>query len=169
MKLAWLGRYRKLIGALMKNGNLYSRASVKRNTYELGVEITAMEWQVLETIYEHDEQILNMAQLSATLGLAHSNFSKYVKTLCELGLVDRFTRRDNSKDIVLRLSEKGKQLYTIRANAMTKEYLEIFRTLEDVPDEYLEKFCNFLQAMNQNYLKYMDKSYSLDELLTKKE
>ena len=167
MELAWMGRYRRIIGVLMANCNMYSRVATKKNKYEYNIELSALEWQVLEAVFEHEDQICNMACLAGKLGIAQSNFSKYVKTLCELNLVERFYRTENKKDIVLRLSDLGRKFYYARSAELSKAFETAFSLLEDVSDEHLEQFSTFLELITHTYLPYIDKSYGKNEELMK--
>ena len=165
MKLDWMGRYRDLVGELMKFGNVYSRVVNKQNIFEFDVLLRPSEWQVLESVYEHQDGLYNMAYLANKLGLPQSNFSKYVKTLCEMGLVERYYRQDNNKDIVLRLSEAGQAFYHARALALNKAFQEMYKSLEDVPDEYLDKFTDYIHKMTTSTYSYIDKTYERTDQL----
>lgn len=167
MKLDWMGRYRELIGEVMKFGNVYSRVVSKKNTYEYDVALTVSEWQVLESIYEHQDALCNMTYLANKLGIPQSNFSKYVKSLCEMGLVERYYRQDNNKDIVLRLSERGQEFYLARSTGIDVTFQKAYETIKDLPDEYIEKFTDFMRAMTGTTMSYIDKTYERTDQLRK--
>ena len=68
MELHWMGRYRKLVGQLIRYANIYVRGYNIELGGEEGVRLSAQSWQVLECIIEHEDEILKMSELSAFLG-----------------------------------------------------------------------------------------------------
>ncbi len=140
MELHWMGRYRKLVGQLIRYANIYVRGYNIELGGEEGVRLSAQSWQVLECIIEHEDEILKMSELSRFLGMPQSTFSKYVKRLVEQKLVERYKRADNQKDIILQPSEFGRDFYIRKSKGLLElGYKEMFGLLEDLSDDDLDR------------------------------
>lgn len=138
MELSWMGRYRDLVGQLIRYANIYVRGYNIELGGEEGIFLSAQGWQVLECIIEHEETTLKMAELSRFLGMPQSSFSKYVKKLVEQGLVERYRKTDNRKEIILRPSGKGKDFYIRKSKGLLElGYKEMFGLLEHISEENL--------------------------------
>jgi len=139
MELSWMGRYRKLVGQLIRYANIYVRGYNIELGGEENVFLSAQSWQVLGCIIEHEDDVLKMAELSRCLGMPQSTFSKYVKRLVEQKLVERYRKADNQKEIILRPSPFGKDFYCRRSVGLLEiGYKEMFSLLEKLSDEDLE-------------------------------
>lgn len=146
-----MGRYRELIRMLIKWNNLFSRSNSELiHDGRAGVKLSAQQWQTLESIVEFEDTSYNMIYLAKQLGLPKSTFSKHVKALAALGLVERYRRAENRKDIVLKPSEKGLALYKINSEIILNAgWKGAFDSLEALPDDSLammEKFMGMLAA-----------------------
>lgn len=144
MELQWMGQYREIVRALIRYANLYAHFQTDKRGDGIDVPLTAHEWQTLECICEFEDNMYNMAYLAKKVGIPASNFSKYVKTLTSLGLVERYRLAGNKKNIILKLSPKGKELYLKRSRLILTEWAPIFATLKDMPPEELNQFTNFI-------------------------
>ena len=139
MQLCWMGRYRELVGQLIRYANIYVRGyNIELGGID-GISLSAQSWQVLECILEHEDEKLKMAELSRFLGMPQSTFSKYVKKLVSQKLVERYRKEDNLKDIILKPSVFGKSFYLERSKGLyEKGYKEMFSLLESVSSEDLK-------------------------------
>jgi DNA-binding MarR family transcriptional regulator len=154
MKLEWMGPYREIVRRLICYGNLYARASSAKITDDTGIVLTSLEWQAMECILEFEDENYNMAVLASKMCVPPSTFSKYVKALLEKNLVSRFQREDNNKDIILRLTDLGRELYRVRSGHMADEWRQSFAMLESLDEEQLAAFSSFIEdfaeAFNPN-------------------
>ncbi len=161
MELSWMGRYRNLIGQLIRYANIYVRGYNIELGGEEGITLSAQSWQVLESIIEHEEATLKMAELSKHLGMPQSTFSKYVKKLVDQKLVERYRKADNRKEIILRPSKYGKEFYIQKSKGLLElGYKEMFGLLDSVPDEALhavvsaiENLANHLEIDTNDFTK----------------
>ena len=90
MTSEWMGRYRPLVAALVKHGNMAVNNLKHRTEIVPGVRLSSTEWQVLESVIEHELQVTNMNRLAEEIGIPQSTFSKTVSYLCGLGLVEKY-------------------------------------------------------------------------------
>ena len=144
-----MGRYRPLVAALVKHTNMVQRASGRTVCLADGVPLTAQEWQVFEYVLEHQDDDSCMNHISERLGIPQSTFSKIIKYLCEQGLVDKYQTETNRKNIILRPSADGADLYRQQAAVLGKELFgAFFQDLEDMSDEQLKHFTDALERLN---------------------
>lgn len=151
MELEWMGRYRDIVGKIMRHGNIYARGHSMKIEDDTGTVLSALEWQTLECILEYEDDYCNMTELAEKLGIPQSNFSKYVKTLIQEGLVERFQIKGNNKNIILKLTKKGRDYYSVRSRIIHDAWQEAFDLLEDVSDEQLALFSDFVARLTVSF------------------
>ncbi len=136
---AWMGRYRPLVSALVYHGNNVSRTLSVRMPLRNGIALTQTEWQILEDLLEHERDDDCMSRIAERLGIPQSSLSKAVKALCGLGLVVRFRRGRNRKNVILRPTPLGRELYREQIPAILERcFGAFFETLKDFSDAELE-------------------------------
>ena len=90
-----------------------------------------------------------MNHISERLGIPQSTFSKITKYLCEQGLVDKYQTETNRKNIILRPSPDGVDLYRQQTSTVgLAMFGDFFRDLEGVSDEQLAAFTAALERLN---------------------
>lgn len=138
MLISWMGRYRAIVEALVRHGNIVARCvNIKGEIYP-GIFLTQQEWQVLEYIIEHEDDDSNMIRISERLAIPQSSFSKITKTLYEYKLVARYRAAGNRKNIILKSTEKGQEIYTYYSNVISSgAFQQFFQNLESLSDEQL--------------------------------
>lgn len=166
MKLEWMGRYRELIRMVIKYTNLFPRSNtqfIKNN--RSGVCLSAQQWQTLECIIESEDTSANMVFFSKQLGLPKSTFSKNVKLLVAQGLVERYQQVNNKKNIVLKPSEKGRELYARNsAIILNSGWKDAFAVLEGLPDESLLLITKFMEKLAADLEPENNKVFELMKL-----
>lgn len=146
MGLDWLGKYEYFVSKLVKFGNAYAQNyNVERN-YDTPIEFSASEVQTMEYILQNEDKNLNMAEVAVRIGLSPSTFSKNVKKMVDKGLLEKYHTSNNRKDIIIRVSEFGLGVYQDYCKyAYTALFGEIFKILDDVPSEYVDRFAEILE------------------------
>ncbi|MGE4454627.1 MAG: MarR family winged helix-turn-helix transcriptional regulator [Sphaerochaeta sp.] len=165
MELSWMGRYRNLVGQLIRYANIY----VRGYNIELGgdsqITLSAQSWQVLECIIEHEDETLKMAELSKYLGMPQSTFSKYVKKLVAQNLAERYRKADNRKEIILRPSEYGRNFYIQKSKGLLElGYKEMFNLLENVPNDALQSMVTAIENL-ANHLEIDTNDFTKTRLI----
>lgn len=148
MKLEWMGENREIVRSLMRYANLYAHNQIGRFSSGEGAALSMLEWQTLECILEFEGENYNMATLAEKLGIPASNFSKYVKTLVEKGLVERYKRADNRKEIILLPSEAGRELYRKNSALIAREWQPAFALLARMTPADRERILEFLEELS---------------------
>ena len=146
MSLEWLGKYRTLIGNMMRFANAYARNSRYEHSYNTPVKFTPSEIHVLEYILEHENHFENMVGVADILGITKGALSKNVKKMESKGLLEKYHTADNQKNIIIRVTPYGKEVYE-QYTRFTYEvaFKRLFEELDTIPDEYLEKFARILE------------------------
>lgn len=89
--------------------------------------------------------------ISDDLGIAPSSLSKQVKSLVNHGLIERYHTSSNKKKIVVKSTDKGKQLYENNVSSIMMPLLQVlFDGLEKIPDKYLNQFVTALSDYNNS-------------------
>ena len=151
MTLEWMGPHRDIIGKIIRYGNMYARACGAQVSVEGEKTLSVLEWQTLECILEYEEENYNMTVLADKLGVPLSNFSRYTKTLINYKLLERFQRGHNHKDIILKVTKRGRALYSDRSSFILEEWKEVFAALDGMSDQQLADFSLFIENLTDSF------------------
>jgi DNA-binding MarR family transcriptional regulator len=147
MKLEWQGRNREFIRLMFKYLNLFSHYNEKIPSSS-GISLNAQEWQTLECIIECEDENRNMFFMANQIGVPKSTFSKNVKRLVDIGLVDRYQKSGNRKDIILKPSDKGREYYKIHSEIIFERMWKIpFSVLDKLSDKNIATMEEFMSKM----------------------
>ena len=147
--IEWMGRYRPLVEQLVLNSHEARRAMKKKGDLGDGIWLNAVEWQVLEYVYEHEEDE-KMAHIYERIGLAQSSFSKCAKTLSDYGLIARYHKSDNRKEVIIKITDRGRKLYERFAGQLAdSSWGDFFRELDALSDEDLEHVIRAMVLLNR--------------------
>jgi DNA-binding MarR family transcriptional regulator len=147
MKLEWMGAYRNIVGDFYRSANGYSQIC-KMELFGDSVRFSPYEVQIMEHILEYGDQHKNMKWYAEQLGLSQATHSKYVQRLVNKGLLEKYHKAGNRKDIILMVSPLGLEEYK-RYSEYAKKTLfsEFFDVLDSISQEELgkvEKLFNIL-------------------------
>ena len=153
MESEWMGRYREIVAAVVRHGNVVLRTQNNSRDIGNGVVLKQQSWQILEYIVEHDNKRFSMNDISYQLNIPQSTFSRTVKMLCEEGLVEKYQMINNRKNIILKPTEKGIELYRIIAgNSVEPIFRDFFEALKDVSDEDLHRVAVAIEKLDNNLI-----------------
>lgn len=138
LHLDWMGEYRDVVGSLIHYCNVYASAYKKESLCVCGVEFSFSQIQVLEYLLENEELNQNMSCIATRLGITFSTFSKVVNKLESKGLLEKYYLEGNKKNIVVRVSELGRKVYSAYSEEVLRtHFAAMFDILKDVPKESL--------------------------------
>ena len=126
---------------------MFPRMSDRRRIDNTGgffaIDLSAAQIQTLEYIMENENT--KMSDIARKLGVTRSTFSKNAKNLIDKGLLKKYRREDNKKDIYLFATDFGKEVYHQYTDFVYNNwYQELFKIADTVPQEYLDKFEQML-------------------------
>ncbi len=148
MSLEWLGAHKKFISELMRFGNAYALNYNTERDLGLDVKLSASEVQMMECIMNSEDKYLKMAKIAAQMGIPKSTFSKNIKKMVDKGLIEKYHMSDNKKEIIVRVSDYGRQLYDKYCEIVVKSlYGEVFRRLDELPPECEAKVAEILSII----------------------
>ena len=148
MSYQWMGRYRGLVSAVIRYGNVYSRVQGMKFEIAEGLELTPQEWQILEYIVEHSHESKNMISIAESLAIPQSTFSKTVKMLFSRGLAEKYQSTQNRKNVILKPSEFAEQVYENHAKKMEHgSFGRFFTELEGLSDRDIEIVTRALEYL----------------------
>lgn len=155
MDTKWMGRYRPFVAALVRHSNLSSRVSSRRMAHtQEDLALSPNEWQVLEYLLEHQDEIENMAYISDQIGIATSTFSRLIRALEKLGFVEKYQKAGNRKDIVLRITSAGQDYYYAEVKKRVGPLFEgCFVHLGGLSDEQLAQVVESIEYISNLMLQ----------------
>ncbi|WP_338551900.1 MarR family winged helix-turn-helix transcriptional regulator [Paenibacillus sp. KS-LC4] len=158
MKLEWMGNHRALIEKIIKYGNAYSNTYKLQRSYGTDVMFSASQIQTLEYILEAEDKDEKMSEMAARLGVSRSTFSKNVKNLEEKGLLEKYRLSGNRKDIYVKPSAEGREVYT-KYTAFVRQicFDEIFQYADKVSKADKDNFIRILDLLADVLLWYGEK------------
>ena len=147
MKLAWMGRYREFVEALIHYCNIYAGTYRTDKMEYQGIRYSYSKIQVLEYLLESEESGENMSAIAARLGITRSCFSKTVTRLAEDGLVEKIPRPGSKKEVLVRVLPLGRALYEDYAERIYQwHFLPMFEEMRDMPQDMIGEFSRALNA-----------------------
>jgi DNA-binding MarR family transcriptional regulator len=145
MELSWMKKHRSLIGKMIRFANTYATMYTKVTDLGAELRLSAAQIQTLEYVLENED--CNMSELAQKLGVPRATFSKNVKVIEGLGLVRRYKRKDNRKNIYLFATDEGREVYRAYSEyALQIWYRPLFDIADSVPPAELRKFEAILDA-----------------------
>lgn len=135
-----MGKYHDVVEAMVSMGNAYGQVA---NTEIFGdkIKFTPTQLQLMGYIIESEELNQNMARIAQRFSFTQSNFSKMIKQLDQKGLIEKYHTVNNSKNIIIRASALGKQIYEeYTSSPITDVWRQIFSRLDTVDDEAVKVF-----------------------------
>ena len=147
MKLEWMGEYRDLLEKLIHYCNVYASVCKQERTHGANVPFSFEQIQIVEYLLENEEQDENMSSIALRLGITFSTFSKMVTKLEEKGLLEKGYLEGNRKNIVMRVSDLGREVYAAYVEEIVhKHFGRMFETLDTIPPEYISRFAQALSS-----------------------
>ncbi|WP_028592080.1 MarR family winged helix-turn-helix transcriptional regulator [Paenibacillus massiliensis] len=158
MKLDWMGNHRTLIEKIIKYGNAYSNTYKLQRSYGTDVMFSASQIQTLEYILEAEDKEEKMSEMAERLGVSRSTFSKNVKILKEKGLLEKYHLSGNRKDIYVKPSAKGREVYA-QYTEFVRElcFDDIFRYADTISEADKESFTRILDLFANVLVWYGEK------------
>lgn len=157
MRLEWLGKYGDFVEKLVHFGNAYAQNYNTERSFGVGASFSASEIQTLEYILTNQDKNQNMAEMAYYLGIPASTFSKNVNKMMKKGLVEKYHISTNRKEIILRVSDFGKDVYEQYSRfAYERLYKDVFSVLDQIPAEYVEKFTQILKLCAEENISTAD-------------
>lgn len=147
MNIEWMGKYRKLVEMIIRFGNIYARTSRGEHNYNTPITFSASQIQIVEYLLENDNQLNNMVSIAEHLGISKSALSKQTQKMVEKGLLERYHTINNQKNIIVKVSDYGREIYKLYADYTYQvAFKKMFEILDEVPDEYLNKFIDAMEV-----------------------
>ncbi len=146
MELKWMGKYRDFFEYLYYYINTYEQVYTIQGFHETSVECSIAQIQILEYILENEERNQKMVQVARRLGVSAATFSKNVKKMTEKGLLEKYQKENNKKDIIVKVSPLGRKVYEEYVEGlMDMRFRETFQILDTIPDRYVEKIARIFK------------------------
>ena len=140
MELKWMGRYRELVRALIYYSNSSNRGMFKKTLNPVnGIALSKPEYQILEYLCEFENENKIMADIAHDLGIIPSIVTKSTKVLVGHGFVERYRIAGNRKNIVLKPTQAGREMYIETCTRdIEKLFIPFFKSLDSLTDEQLK-------------------------------
>lgn len=147
---AWTGRYRGLLAEIVKHANQRAKYNTLEKEIYKGISLSSQQWQILDLVIENDKGIYNnMNSYIEKLAIPQSSFSKCVRKLTSQGLINKYHGKGNRKDIILKATPLGKEVYERHSMVLRKEIFgKMFEILDPLPDDAIDRFEKALNALN---------------------
>ena len=152
MKLEWMGEQRDLIEKIIHYGNVYASGYKKKYPLTEELSLSPSEIQV-------------MAQIARRLGISTSSFTVLVARLTQMGLLEKYHLGSNRKNVVVIVSEKGRQAYDRYVEIMKEIWDDpVLNKLKQLPPESVDIFSEVLDVMSGPYSSHSKEELELTPL-----
>lgn len=150
MQEKWNDEQQELMEKLVKFANLY--VQMQNRTYEVadGILLTIAEVQTLEYLIGNDGRHEKMAEIAVRMGVSPSTFSQNVKKMVKMGLLEKYHTATNKKNIIVRASNLGKEVFKRYCEWINKQQFDdFFAVLNEIPPEYIRTMCHAIDILNR--------------------
>jgi DNA-binding MarR family transcriptional regulator len=147
---AWMGKYRDFVQVLIRMCNTYADKYMVQAYFNSDVLLSATQIQTIEYILEApDEKMIDTAK---RLGVARSTLSKTVKKLELKGLLEKYQKGGNKKNLYPRVTEKGRLAYE-KYSRCTYEvtFKPIFALIDKTPKKYVKNFIKMMTIFADDF------------------
>ena len=104
-----------------------------------------------EYIIEYEDDMLNMSKYAERLGMPLSSFSKCIKKLVDIGLIEKYKTNQNKKEIIVRASKKGREVYTLHSKNLNHNiFNKMFEILSPLNDQDMKLVADAIKALNDS-------------------
>ena len=151
MEINWADRYLPILDALVLHTNCVMRTQHIRLDRGDGIMLSQHEWQAFSYLVQHEAENINMVTLSTELAIPKSSLTKISKMLCAHDMVKKYQLEENKKEIFLKPTEKGRNMYITYSWKCSREFFKpLFDGLESISDEDLLVFANTIKSFSQS-------------------
>lgn len=165
MNTKWLGKHRDFIGCLIKYANNYAQAYSIMNFHKTSVPCSLAQIQVIEYIIENEEKNQKMVEVAKRLGVSASAFSKNIKKLVEKGLLEKYKTTENKKEIIVKASPLGHQVYEEYVSLLyERRFRHTFELLDTVPQNYLDIVAEALNFNAESIAEQINESRNNEQI-----
>lgn len=111
--------------------------------YGDGVSATPAEAHLVESIHHHPDA--NSNELAQLLGFTKGNLSVRAAKLCAKGLVEKYNRDGNRKEIHYRVTARGLHLYHAHARFHADQNRPVYQKYLSFSEQEKALLCGFLK------------------------
>lgn len=164
MKLDWMQNHRVIVEKMIKYGNAYAAGYTKRRNFGTSEEFSPSQIQTFEYILESEDRNEKMSEMAIRLGVSRSTFSKNVCFLKKQGMLEKFRRVGNRKDIYVKPTEKGREIYATYVKFVNEVcFNEMFHIADEISEDDKERFIKMLDIFAEAFLWYFSEEQEIKE------
>lgn len=143
---------KEIIESFIRLVNKYNALSKHPMTYGTRHKFYHSERHMLDII--GDDPGLNLTEFAKAAGVTKGAVSQVVTKLEKKGALKRFKSDHNDKEIKLKLTPKGEQIYAHHQSINEESIIHLWRELNKHPEDKIE----FLAKMFEWFERYLDQS-----------
>jgi DNA-binding MarR family transcriptional regulator len=143
---------KELFDSLLRLVNKYNALGKHPMTYGTQHKFYHSERHMLDIV--GDDPGLNITEFAKAAGITKGAISQVVDKLEKKGALKRFKSDDNNKEIKLKLTHRGEQIYAHHQSVNEESINALWRELKKHPEDKIE----FLTQMFRWFEQYLDQS-----------
>lgn len=141
-------KYQKLIESFLRIINHYTIIEKEPKKYGTDEFFHKLE---IHTIHAIGENLgINVTKLAKWHGITKSAVSQVVKTLEERDLIYRYQAPDNAKEVLFKLTEKGKKAYEGHKHYHEKLDAFLIEEIEKISEDKYQFLLDFFKMLEKN-------------------
>ena len=163
MSVEWMEQNRELFEKIIKCGNIYANNHHKVVNLGINMDVSLSQIQVLEYVLEFENQ--KMSDVAKRLGVTKSALSQIAKRLEEKGWLEKYRCNNNKKEIFLKVTSQGKNVYNTYYKALNEFFFkDILDINKQIPKKYrdiiIKMFDIMADKLTNNLYKEEEKVYT---------
>lgn len=156
-----MNSYDNLYYLMERTHNKYNQFNSKMVIFLKDINITHTEIHAIACIGDHKS--MNLTQLANQRGISKSAASQMVYRLRDKGLVDKSTSPKSDAEIVLSLTDLGKEAYEAHLKYHENTTSLFFQTLQQIPLDTVKELEDILQKLDVALDEMLEKSIDTKE------
>jgi len=132
----------------------YIQFESKKRYYGTDILITVAEIHTIDAIGGHDG--INLISLAKYLGVTKGSASQMIYKLVDKGLVEKNTAPNSDREIVIRLTEKGKQAYDNHKTMHQKAKGRMDSLVANMSPDILAEALSYMERFESELDNYLD-------------
>lgn len=139
--------YRKLFDLWMKIMTMMQEHESWERDFGTGDLLHPSEIHTLQAVGDHEG--INITGVAESLGITKSGVSQMVNKLEKKGLIEKWKKPENDKEVLLRMTEKGEVAYSGHELHHRRIQEMINMELDSYDDEKIEFLVGFLSRIRE--------------------
>lgn len=145
----------KLCEIFLRTINQYNALEKKTHTYDIDPPVYLSEIHTIVAVGAHEA--INVTGLAKLQGTSKSAVSQAISKLVKKGFIEKRTSPDTDNEVILLLTEKGKQVYNMHESRHDWLRSQLAAVFEKYPQDTISVLSGLAADIQTIWAQFLDK------------